>query len=634
MGKDKITRFLDSESEEELNSYNRFKKRRRILEVHSSTEEEEVIENENLQNSIFKEGFREHRSGTYIQKIRKIKRNSGKRYDTQSGKIIPAKVFQNEDCQCRKDCLKNLNETERKRIFEMFWNLGDFNKQNILLYEATGRSVVKRRRQRNGKGSCRNESFTYWLNSKTGKVAVCKKFFLDTFQISEGRLKRVLKSKNVGNDLRGRLPGSSRKICDEANMIVQNHINSFPKFESHYTRDHNPDRKYLHPDLTIKKMFNLYELHCEENNLKAVNEWTYRKIFKKDFNLHFHQPRKDTCQRCDLLNIKVKASENHEEQKKLMEEHDIHLKLAESARNALKQDQERVSSNPSHYFGFSFDLQKALPLPKLTTSVAYYKCNMYILNLGIHNFHNDNVYMYVWDETKASRGSQEVASCLLRHLKTLKGEKHIIAYSDMCGGQNRNIKISLMWLKILSMGNDVEIIDHKFLISGHSFLPNDRDFGVIEMSLKRNQLLYVPQDYYNIIKKCRKGNTFILNEMKQEDFISTRLLEEAVYKRSKNTNGEKINWLQICWMRFLRNEPYKILYKTTMDENAEFKILDLLPRRGRPKKFGNIVLPSLYKSIRSITSLKYRHMMDLLRYIPPEHHNYFKSLPHTENVNE
>lgn len=47
-----------------------------------------------------------------------------------------------------------------------------------------------------------------------------------------------------------------------------------------------------------------------------------------------------------------------------MEEHDIHLKLAESARNALKQDQKRVSSNSSHHFGFSFDLQKALPFPK------------------------------------------------------------------------------------------------------------------------------------------------------------------------------------------------------------------------------------------------------------------------------
>ena len=66
MGKYKITRFLDS------------------------TEEEEVIENENLQNSTFKEGFREYRSGTYIQKIRKIKRNSWTRYDSQSGKVIPS----------------------------------------------------------------------------------------------------------------------------------------------------------------------------------------------------------------------------------------------------------------------------------------------------------------------------------------------------------------------------------------------------------------------------------------------------------------------------------------------------------------------------------------------------------------
>ncbi|KYQ50443.1 hypothetical protein ALC60_10456, partial [Trachymyrmex zeteki] len=181
---------------------------------------------------------------------------------------------------------------------------------------------------------------------------------------------------------------------------------------------------------------------------------------------------------------------------------------------------------------------------------------------------------------------------------------------------------------------NVEIIDHKFLVLGHSFLPNDRDFGVVEMSLKKNNLLFVPQDYYNVIKKCRKGNNFILNEMKQEDFISTRFLEDAVFKRVKNSNGETINWLKICWMRFLRNEPYKIFYKISMDENAEFKILDLLPRRGRPRKFENIVLIPLYKNIRQISTAKYKDMMDLLRYILPEHHDFFKSLPHTQNVDE
>ena len=46
--------------------------------------------------------------------------------------------------------MKNVNETERKRIFEMIWNLRDFNNQKyILLYEATGRNVVKKRRQKN-----------------------------------------------------------------------------------------------------------------------------------------------------------------------------------------------------------------------------------------------------------------------------------------------------------------------------------------------------------------------------------------------------------------------------------------------------------------------------------------------------
>ena len=149
--------------------------------------------------------------------------------------------------------------------------------------------------------------------------------------------------------------GSSTKLSEEGKRHVQIHIRSFPEFESHYTRSHNPNRRYLHPDLTIREMFNLYELYCEENNIKAVNEWTYRKIFKKYFDVHFHQPRNDTCQKCDLLNIKIKVSNDDEEKKNLTEEYDVHLRLAESARNSLKEDQEQVSRNSHYYFSFSFN---------------------------------------------------------------------------------------------------------------------------------------------------------------------------------------------------------------------------------------------------------------------------------------
>lgn len=52
------------------------------------------------------------------------------------------------------------------------------------------------------------------------------------------------------------------------------------------------------------------------------------------------------------------------------------MEEVESARTALKQDQKLVSSNPSHHFAFSFDLQKALPFPKLTLYAVYYKGNL------------------------------------------------------------------------------------------------------------------------------------------------------------------------------------------------------------------------------------------------------------------
>lgn len=91
---------------------------------------------------------------------------------------------------------------------------------------------------------------------------------------------------------------------------------------------------------------------------------------------------------------------------------------------------------------------------------------MYVYNLGFHNFHDDNVKLYVWDETTASRGAQEVASCILVHMQDITTQKHVIAYSDACSGQNRNIKVALTWMKIAqSSNNNIETVDHKFLVS-------------------------------------------------------------------------------------------------------------------------------------------------------------------------
>jgi hypothetical protein len=56
--------------------------------------------------------------------------------------------------------------------------------------------------------------------------------------------------------------------------------------------------------------------------------------------------------------------------------------------------------------------------------------------------------------------------------------KHIEAFSDDAGGQNKNKQILKLWSYIVT-NTRIRTVDHKFLISGHSFMECDQDFGII-----------------------------------------------------------------------------------------------------------------------------------------------------------
>jgi len=89
--------------------------------------------------------------------------------------------------------------------------------------------------------------------------------------------------------------------------------------------------------------------------------------------------------------------------------------------------------------------------------------------------------MYIWDESIALRGPQEIGSCILNFVKNYVNTEKLLMYNDQCGRQNRNIKMALICNFIVYSGHLYPTqIDHKFLVSGHSYLPCDRDFGVIE----------------------------------------------------------------------------------------------------------------------------------------------------------
>lgn len=83
---------------------------------------------------------------------------------------------------------------------------------------------------------------------------------------------------------------------------------------------------------------------------------------------------------------------------------------------------------------------------------------------------------YLWNETIAARGGQEIASCLFKHFFGELKKETEIGYldSDCCPGKNRNIYKTIMFLEVVkifqSKGRKLTI-NYKFLQPESRFYP-------------------------------------------------------------------------------------------------------------------------------------------------------------------
>lgn len=127
---------------------------------------------------------------------------------------------------------------------------------------------------------------------------------MTTLDEKEKFVRKVIEKKNnsvtgiTQKDQRGLGP-SPNKISESVIMDVHRHINSFPAYESHYTRRTN-QKKYLPAHLNLSKMYELYRLTTSE----PVGRTTYEKQFKTT-NLHFKVPKADTCHKCDTFKMRI-----------------------------------------------------------------------------------------------------------------------------------------------------------------------------------------------------------------------------------------------------------------------------------------------------------------------------------------
>ena len=182
--------------------------------------------------------------------IRKRNRNEGKSYVSQSGKVLKEKQVQPQNCdKCRFKCSQRISEVERKKIFDMYYSLPNYERQRCFICDVVTQNIPVRKKT--GK---KQKSLQYHLPINHENVRVCANFFRKKLDIGHKlvryTLARKLHGTFQGEDRRGRYQPGTKNSEETANLVCE-HINTFPRYKK---RIFGPRSEYQEDVGTIQRL--------------------------------------------------------------------------------------------------------------------------------------------------------------------------------------------------------------------------------------------------------------------------------------------------------------------------------------------------------------------------------------------
>lgn len=382
------------------------------------------------------------------------------------------------------------------------------NKQDCFILKYTDCNVPKQSRPTDNSRGKKLMTVKYFIykHSTKQRLPVCQKAFIDTLRVTQSRVRGVvhrffqsglMPKENRGGDRKKNLFSAKKKS-------VLEFIKKFKVIESHYCRSKTSSRVYLSSDLNIKRMWRLYNNELTDDELK-VKESYFRYVFRHNFNIGFGKPSVDECSTCISLRERMKHSTDPAQKQTLMTELRVHKLKSKAFYTYLQETRDDLMT-------VSFDCQKNQVLPRVQDQSAYYSRQIYKYNLTIvvgnskSKLTKENVYIYHWEENQYNKSPNEIISAVYNCLCNLdipENVKVIRLASDGCGGQNKNYYMIGMlgkWL-LVNCPKNVKRIEYFFPMVGHSFLPSDRVFGLIEKEIKKQNTIISPDEYTDIFSK-------------------------------------------------------------------------------------------------------------------------------------
>lgn len=317
----------------------------------------------------------------------KMLKNSGQVYKQYRGRgaEVPARNL-GSACTCKNRCFEKIPDEDKTEIFTKFWNQGNYDIQNAYLQGSVRKLKIKRKTKQ--VDTRRTATIEYSIQLTNTTIKVCKTAFISLHGLSRGRLEYIVSKLKVGetipqSDRRGKHQNHKRKYTQDVVDNVHSFIGKLPRYQSHYSRNRNLAKEYMSLEYNIELLYNRYKECCQEAKSDFVSSDKFRRIFTEDYNIAFKPPKSDTCAHCDELVVKINHAKEigeTETVRKLEFEKELHLRKAEKARDLFKKATEESTTNPDVHV-ITFDLQQALPTPKLTTGPCFYKKKIMVLQL-------------------------------------------------------------------------------------------------------------------------------------------------------------------------------------------------------------------------------------------------------------
>lgn len=213
---------------------------------------------------------------------------------------------------------------------------------------------------------------------------------------------------------------------------------------------------------------------------------------------------------------------------------------------------------------------------------------------------------------------------------------HVSSFSDTCGGQNRNQFVSAAMLYAVNKIDHLQIVDLKFMESGHSYLEADSIHATIERARKHRKI-FTTEEWGLLIEMARKKPCpYQVHKVSFSDFYDLQALASVVMQNTKvNTLKEQVKWLHIKWLRFDKSKPFIIQYKYSLSDN-EFLELNVLQTKKTKKAVMLETLPQKYDKRLPISEAKKKDLLSLLRkqIIPLSYKSYFETLPSSKKAKD